>query len=112
MSSLSSFKKLALRFEQTDTKPHFDRLAFRVKGKIFATLLQKDKTANLMLSPESQYVFTKASPAVCPVPGGWGKKGATTVDLAKVSDSFLLEMLTCSFCRNAPKKLAEKYLKS
>jgi hypothetical protein len=111
MSSVSDFKKIALQFEQTDTKSHFNRLAFRVKGKIFATLLEEEKTVNLMLSPESQYVFTKTNPAVYPVPGGWGKNGATTVELTKVSNSFLKEMLISAFCGNAPQKLAEKYLK-
>jgi hypothetical protein len=111
LSSVAVFKKMALFFEQTDTKPHFNRLAFRVKGKIFATLLEEEKTINLMLSPENQYVFSRTNPGVYPVPGGWGKKGATTVELAKVSPSFLREMLTSAFCRNAPRNLAEKYLR-
>ncbi len=111
MSSVADFKKMALLFELTDTKPHFDRLAFRVKGKIFATLLEKEKSINLMLSPENQYVFSKANSGVYPVPGGWGKKGATTVELTSVSPSFLKEMLTSAYCRNAPPNLAEKYVR-
>ena len=74
MSSVADFKKMALLFEQTDTKPHFNRLAFRVKGKIFATLLEEEKTINLMLSPENQYVFSKTNPGVYPCPGWLGVK--------------------------------------
>jgi hypothetical protein len=106
--TVTGFRKMALCFEETDEKPHFDRAAFRVKGKIFATLLERDKTANLMLSPEDQYVFSKCGPAIYPVPNAWGRKGATTVDLTQISKALLKEMLENAYCRVAPKKLADK----
>lgn len=109
MNSISYFRNLALGFEDTDEKPHFDRAAFRVKGKIFATLLEKEKTVNLMLSPEDQYVFSKCDPSIYPVPGGWGRRGATTVKLTKISKVLLKEMLTNAYCHHAPKKLADRY---
>jgi hypothetical protein len=67
MITVSNFRKMALGFEATDEKPHFDRAAFRVKGKIFVTLLEKAKTINCKLSPENQYVFSKSEPAIYPV---------------------------------------------
>jgi hypothetical protein len=110
MSSITDFKKIALLFEGTDTKPHFERTAFRVKGKIFATLLEKDKTINLKLTLENQYVFSKTNPAIYPVAGGWGRMGMTTVELTRISKTLLKEMVTSAYCRVAPKKLAEKYI--
>ena len=41
-------KAIALSFEGTDEKPHFNRTAFTVNKKIFATLLEKDSTLNLI----------------------------------------------------------------
>ena len=109
VNSIADFNKIALWFEETDTKPHFNRLAFRVKGKIFATLLEKEKTANLKLSLENQYVFSKTDPAIYPVPGGWGRMGFTTVEFTRISKPLLKEIITSAYCHVAPKKLTEKY---
>jgi len=57
MVSIETVRKLALAFPETDEHPHFERKAFRVKKKIFATLLEKDKTVNLKLTLEDQSVF-------------------------------------------------------
>jgi len=109
MTTVSNFRKMALGFEETDEKPHFDRAAFRVKGKIFVTLLEKAKTINLKLSPENQYVFSKSDPAIYPVTGGWGRMGWTTADLTKINPLLLKEVLTSAYCQTAPKKLGDKY---
>ena len=109
MTTVEGFRKLALGFEDTDEKPHFERAAFRVKGKIFATLLERDKTANLKLSLEDQYVFSKTDPAIYPVPGGWGRMGMTTVEFTKIPKLLLREILTNAYCHVAPEKLAAKY---
>lgn len=62
------------------------------------------------LTPEDQSVFCAFDPAViCPVPGGWGKKGATFIELKKVRKTMLKDALTVAYCTVAPKKLAEKY---
>lgn len=63
------------------------------------------------LTPEDQSVFCAFDTAVIyPVPGGWGKKGATFIELKKVRKSLLKDALTVAYCTVAPKKLAEKYL--
>ena len=113
MVSPAEVRKLALSFEETDEHPHFDRKAFRVKKKIFATLSEKDHTLNLMLTPIDQSVFCSFDKEIIyPVPGGWGLKGATTVNLKKVRKSMLVDALTVAYCGKAPQKLREKYLKS
>jgi len=112
MVTASEVRKLALSFDETDEHPHFDRKAFRVKKKIFATLLEKDNTLNLMLTPLDQSVFCSYDKTIIyPVPGGWGLKGATTVNLKKVKKSMLIDALTIAYCTKAPPKLREKYFK-
>lgn len=79
-------KAIALSFEETGEKPHFHRTAFTVKGKIFATLLAKDGTLNLMFDPQTQFIFCPPnSDIIFPVPNKWGLKGATTINLNKAS---------------------------
>ena len=112
MVTPEEIRKLALSFEETDEHPHFERAAFRVKKKIFATLLEKDNTLNLMLTPLDQSVFCAFDKTVIyPVPNAWGRKGATTVNLKKVRKSMLKDALTTAYCTVAPPKLREKYFK-
>jgi hypothetical protein len=111
MVTIETVRQLALSFPETDEHPHFERRAFRVKKKIFATLSEKDGTLNLMLTPVDQSVFCAFDNTIIyPVPGGWGRKGATTVILKKVSKTMLKDALRVAYCTVAPRKLAEKYL--
>lgn len=111
MIDIETVRQLALSFPETDEHPHFDRKAFRVKKKIFATLLEKDKTLNVMLSPVDQSVFCSFDKTIIyPVPGGWGLKGATTINLQKVRKSMLKDALTTAYCKAAPPKLAAQFV--
>jgi hypothetical protein len=66
-------KEMALSLEGTDEKPHFDRIAFTVKKKIFATLSLKGETLNLMFDPQTQFIFCPPnSDVIFPVPNKWG----------------------------------------
>lgn len=57
---------------------------FRVGGRIFATLAAAAQGyGNVMLTPEQQAEFVEELPDVfIPIPGGWGKNGATHIRLA------------------------------
>jgi hypothetical protein len=85
-------RTLALELPGTTEAPHHDRRAFRVK-RIYATLAADERTMNLMLTPEEQAMFCRSSDAFSPVSGAWGAGGATTVDLASVSDDDLATAL-------------------
>ncbi|MCW3087473.1 MAG: hypothetical protein JWQ78_859 [Sediminibacterium sp.] len=98
MVSIDTFRKMALAFPDTDEHPHFHLQSFRVKKKIFATLWQKENRAMLKLSLVDQSVFCAYDTTVFyPVPGGWGKKGATFVDLKKVRKDMLTDALTTAY---------------
>lgn len=58
MISAQTVRKLALRFEQVEELPHFDKTSFRVKKKIFATLNEKQQRATLKLSENDQSIFS------------------------------------------------------
>lgn len=111
MVSIETVRKMALSFPETDDHPHFDRIAFRVKKKIFATLSEKNNSVNLKLSLEDQSVFCSFDRSVIrPVAGGWGRMGFTYVDLRKVRKAMFNDALTMAYCRTAPPKLAAKFL--
>ena len=90
---------MALSFPGTEEHPHFDRAAFKVIGKrIFATLHEKSRTANLKLSPVDQSVFSSfGKGAVYPVPNKWGLQGWTTFDLKKIPENLMLDALNTAY---------------
>ncbi len=111
MVSIETVRQLALAFPETDEHPHFDRKAFRVKKKIFATLSEKDRTVSLKLTPADQSVFCAFDKAVIyPVPGGWGRMGFTYVNLDKVRKTMFKDALTVAYCTVAPPKLGQQFL--
>ena len=58
MVSVETFKHIALSFEGTEAKPHFNRTAFKVTNKrIFATLPEENENANIFLSITSQQIY-------------------------------------------------------
>lgn len=110
MITTETVRQLALSFPETDEHSHFERKAFRVKKKIFATLSEKDHTLSLKLTLIDQSVFCSFDNSVIyPVPGGWGRMGFTMVNLKKVRKTMLKDALTTAYCTTAPKKLAEQF---
>ena len=98
MTDSISFRQLALSFADVIEAPHFDKAAFKANKKIFATLQEEKNIAMIKLSPADQYVFCSADKsAIYPVPGGWGLKGATYIDLKKVKKALLKEMLAIAY---------------
>lgn len=107
MVSIATVSKLALSFPETDAHPHFDKTAFRVKKKIFATLDEKNNRVMVKLSLTDQSVFCAFDSAIIyPVPGGWGRSGATYIELKKVRKAMFADALTTAYCTVAPPKLA------
>ena len=87
----SDFRRIALSFEGAEEGSHMGSPDFRVGGRIFATLAaQKHGYGNLMLTPEQQADFVNELPDVfLPIPGGWGRMGATHVRLAGLDEEVL-----------------------
>lgn len=95
----NQFRKLALSFEGTIEMPHFDRAAFKIINKrIFATLHEASKTANLMFSSANQYVYCHiGNEGIYPVNNKWGLKGATSFDLKKIDSQLMREALDVAY---------------
>ena len=104
--SNSEFASLALSFPGTEENPHFDRRAFKVTGRrIYATLQEKTRTANLKLSPVDQSVFCMFDKkSVYAVPNKWGVQGWTTFKLKNIPREFMLDALNTAYNDAARKK--------
>jgi len=95
----SDFRRIALSFPNVEEGSHFGAADFRVGGHIFATLAHVKKGyGNLMLDPEQQQLFIEDLPEVfLPVHGGWGKRGATHIILAKANKDVLTGALQAAY---------------
>jgi hypothetical protein len=109
MVSIDFVRRLALSFPETNEQPHFEKISFRVKTKIFATLDVKKNLACLMLSEVDQSVFSAYDKTVIyPVPNKWGKRGATYVDLENISKNIFKDALRIAYNRIAPSPSSTK----
>jgi hypothetical protein len=98
-------RDLALNLPLASEAPHFDRLAFRTPRKIFATLSTKACDLNLMFNPDLRDFYCEQAPETfTPVPGGWGRMGATRCDLRKVDKTMLMSALQAAHQLAAPKE--------
>jgi hypothetical protein len=97
-------RELALALPQASEAPHFDRIAFRTPRKIFATLSSSAGDLNLMFDPDLRDFYCEQAPrAFTPVPGGWGRRGATRCELRNVDEATLMSALRAAHQLAAPK---------
>jgi hypothetical protein len=100
-------RSLALALPDASEAPHFHRLAFRTPRKIFATLDGAARDLNLMFDPDLRDFYCEQAPdAFSPVPGGWGRKGATRCLLDTVDEATLVSALRSAHQLAAPKPKA------
>ena len=115
--TVDDFRRLALSLPGVEENSHMGNPDFRVGGRIFATLAAQTKGfGNVMLTPDQQAAFIEELPDVfLPVPGGWGRNGATHVRLAMASEDVLAGALHTAWKlrveKNAPKPKAPKLKK-
>ena len=99
---------MALSLEGTTEVPHFDRAAFRV-NRIYVTLAADGRDANFKFRPEEQEFKCMMAPdAFVPVPNAWGKRGATTATLSKLTPAELETALEMAWAHARPKKPARR----
>jgi len=98
-------KAIALSLPGTGEQPHFNRTAFTVNKKIFATLSFEDKTLNLKFTPQEQFIFCLPnSDVIFPVPNAWGRQGWTTINLTKANKKLVNAALKEAYKIRAAKK--------
>jgi hypothetical protein len=102
----ADFRRIALSMPEAVEGSHFGHADFRVGGKIFATLgLAKEGYGVLLLTPDEQAGMVEDAPEIfSPVPGGWGRMGATRVRLEKAPPDILEAALRTAWRRKAPRR--------
>jgi len=108
----SQFRQIALSLPEAVEGRHMDHPDFRVGGKIFATLFPRDdKTWGMLkLKPDQQRQIVKINPEIfAPIPGGWGKGGATQVCLTKAKAAAVRSAMILAWRNTAPRALVAEH---
>lgn len=107
----NDFRRLALALPEAIETEHMDHPDFRVGGKVFATLgYPSDGWGMVKLTPEQQHCFSKAEPDVfSPVKGGWGRCGATSMNLKATTKETAAKAIRVAWRNTAPKRLRETF---
>ena len=110
MISIDSFREMVMMLPEVSEAMHFDKPSFRIKNKIFATIHVAEKKVMVRLSLADQFVFSSMDKeSIYPVPGGWGRRGATFVKLDTVKKEIVKELLQISWSVVATKTLQKRY---
>ncbi len=110
MISVAAARQMILSLPEVEEKSHFGRPDFRIRNKIFSSLHEDKLCVMVKLNPVDQSVFCAFDPLVIfPVPGGWGRNGATLVNLEKIKKSMLMDALTTAWKTVASPALLKKY---
>jgi hypothetical protein len=87
-------RRLALGLAGASEADHHGAPSFRAGGRIFCTVGLVRGKMMVKLDPDDQHNLCAGYPdAVTPVPGGWGLKGSTHVDLSRIDEPFALMLL-------------------
>jgi hypothetical protein len=98
--SAKKARALALALPLAEERPHFDRIALRTPRRTFATLAGDGRDINFMFDAALQEHYCAMAPeAFAPVPGGWGRMGATRCDLEAVDDATFRSALAAAHAR-------------
>jgi hypothetical protein len=103
------FRELALELPEAVEGHHMDHPDFRVGGKIFATLWPGEGRGVVSLTTDDQRLFTASHPdTFVPVPGGWGRKGATSVILDHADEAAVRRALFSAWKKRAPNSIKNR----
>jgi predicted DNA-binding protein (MmcQ/YjbR family) len=103
MSTVNTFIRLCLSLEEVSQDKHFDKIAFKFKKKIFATLNSVENRSTLKFLPEEQSMLCKVNPeAIYPVPNKWGTHGWTHVMYEQITEEVLYELLKTAYLSVRP----------
>lgn len=102
------FRILALELTEAVESAHMRHPDFRVRNKIFASLMPDQGWGMVKLTPDQQRELVDTDPtSFAPVPGGWGRRGATQVLLRTAKSRQVRVALALAWKNVAPKKLLD-----
>jgi len=104
------FRAIALLLPEVEAGAHTGHPDLRIRGKVFATLWPDEDRAVVKLTPDEQEIRTDAEPDVfSPIPGAWGRRGWTNLDLTTAEEETVRSALLAAWRNVAPPRLLAEH---
>jgi hypothetical protein len=100
----AEIRATALALPEASEEAHFGIPSFRVNRKIFCTIHLDQPRIMLKLDPEDQHNLADGE-VIEPVPGYWGRNGATFVWYERLDPERLPDLMRLAWANVAPKRL-------
>ncbi len=105
----SDVRALALSLPEAEEHPHFDRPSFRVRGKIFVTLPPAPddgpRLVVLKLPVLVKESLQQTDAGAIVSLGAWDRGGWTQLDIGRMDDDKMADLIRLAWRQVAPKKL-------
>jgi hypothetical protein len=101
-----ALRALALSLPEAEERETWGEATFRVRDKIFAILAADEETVSVKASHAEQAALVARDPDVFAISRYTGRFGWTSVRLAAVDPEEMRELVTETWRRTAPKRLA------
>lgn len=108
MASFHQLCNIACAFPDVTQEAHFEKISFRIKGKIFCTYDPNTTFSTIKLSQLQQEAYANSSPHIEPVPNKWGQQGWTRADTTKIDIGTLKKLLHDAYTLVAAKPVRKK----
>ncbi len=106
MSNTDSLRRIALSLPEAYEQDHFGGPSFRVAKKIFASCSPEKNRATLKLERDQQMILFEVRPETFS-PAVWGALVWTYVQLDRIEDDELEDLLKRAWRQVAPKSLVK-----
>jgi hypothetical protein len=108
--TVNEYRDIALAQPEATESSHMNHPDFRVRNKIFATILSSERQEGMVkLTPAQQKKFMKEYPkAFSPAAGAWGKSGATIVQIKLAPHPIVTQAMELAWQNTAPKCLRKR----
>ena len=110
--NLQQARKFALSLPETTEVPHFEYTSFRVRGKIFATVPPDGAFMHIFVDEFQRAPLMAAHPDIFAALHWGAKVVGVRVLLAQADADTVNRLLTQSWMRKAPKRLAAALTKA
>jgi hypothetical protein len=107
--SAATVRRLALSLPETAEGPHHDMTAFRVAGKIFATIPAEGGRVHVFVEDEEVSAYCAEYPAAVEELLWGAKRRGCRVLFAKATVPLVRELLVESWRRRAPKRVLARF---
>ena len=100
---------LALAFPETVEKETWGHPTFRVRDKMFMAMAADGTSASVKATREAQAALVGSEPSTFSIPAYVGVHGWVGIDIARVNDDEMAELVEEAWRMTAPKRVVKAY---